>query len=266
MIHRLDDKSVVVIGATSGIGRGVAKRCVKDGARVVVAGRRREELERLVEECGAGWPVHTDIRNEASCAHLAEEVARLAVPIDLLVISAGVAPLRTMVRTGAEEWQEALSTNLVGIHRVIAALLEHLSPHGLVAAISSDVVEMPRSHLGAYGASKAALEHSMRQWQQEHPWLRFTVVSLGATTPTEFGRHFPSGELQDAFAAWTATGRTDSRFMNTDEICDVLSSTLSTLVCAPSVGMPSIAFRSPAPAEFDLAAATASASLDNPPS
>jgi NAD(P)-dependent dehydrogenase (short-subunit alcohol dehydrogenase family) len=262
MSDSLQERHVVVVGASSGLGRGVAIRAVQGGARVILAARRIEELERAIDEAGGGQAVVTDLRSDASCRHLAERVACSRPPVDLLVVSAGSAPLRRMRLTTADDWQLALETNVVGINRVIAALFDHLAPHAVVAVVSSEVVGSPRSHLGAYGASKAALEHSIAQWQEEHPWLRFTTVSLGATVPTQFGQAFATDDLVEAFGAWTAAGQNPSGFMDTDEVCGLLVATLGGLVTAPSVGMPRMELHSPAPAEPDnetgLAAAKAS--------
>jgi NAD(P)-dependent dehydrogenase (short-subunit alcohol dehydrogenase family) len=164
-----------------------------------------------------------------------------------------------MARTSPQDWEAALSTNLVGVHRVIVALLGQLSPTAVVAVVSSEVVHAPRSHLGAYGASKAALEHTLQQWQEEHPWLRFTTISLGATVPTEFGHQFAPDDIVEAFSAWTSAGRNAAVFMNTDEVCDLLVSVLGSLIEAPSVGMPRIELRSPAPPETEQSTALANA-------
>ena len=217
----------------------------------MVAARREAALSELVAEVGGGHAVPTDLRDHDSCRRLADEVGAVAAPVDLLLISAGTAPLRRMALTSPQDWDDTLSTNLVGIHRVIVALLGQLSPTAVVAVVSSEVVHAPRSHLGAYGASKAALEHTLQQWQEEHPWLRFTTISLGATVPTEFGDRFAPDDIVEAFSAWTSSGRNAAVFMNTEEVCDLLVSVLAGLVEAPSVGMPRIELRSPAPAKTD---------------
>jgi NAD(P)-dependent dehydrogenase (short-subunit alcohol dehydrogenase family) len=258
----LGGRSLVVVGASSGIGRGVAERGLRAGAKVVVAARRATALSDLVAELGGGHAVPTDLRDDESCRRLAEEVAAVGAPVDLLLISAGTAPLRRMERTSPQDWEDTLSTNLVGIHRVIVALLGHLSPTAVVAVVSSEVVHAPRSHLGAYGASKAALEHTLQQWQEEHPWLRFTTIALGATIPTEFGDRFAPDDLVEALSAWTSSGQDPAVFMNTDEVCDVLASTLASLIEAPSVGMPRIELRPPAPPETDQRTALADAGDD----
>lgn len=253
----LAQRSIVVVGASSGIGRGVAARGIRAGAKVVVAARRAAALSELVAAAGGGHAVPTDLRDDESCRRLADEVAAVAAPVDLLLISAGSAPLRRMERTSPQDWEDTLSTNLVGIHRVIVALLGQLSRSAVVAVVSSEVVHAPRSHLGAYGASKAALEHTLQQWQQEHPWLRFTTVSLGATIPTEFGDRFAPDALVDALSAWASSGQDAAVFMDTDEVCDFLASTLTSLIGTPSVGMPRIELRSPAPPDQSTALADA---------
>jgi NAD(P)-dependent dehydrogenase (short-subunit alcohol dehydrogenase family) len=244
-------RSVLVVGASSGIGRGVSIRAVQQGAQVLLAARRSEELGQAIAEAGGGQSVPTDLRSEESCRNLAGSAAALLPPIDLLLVSAGTAPLSRMRTTTPEDWQLALETNLVGINRVIAALFDQLAPHAVIAVVSSEVVGAPRSHLGAYGASKAALEHSIAQWQEEHPWLRFTTISLGATVPTEFGHAFAADELMEAFGLWTASGRNPAGFMDTGEVCDLLMATLGGLMASPSVGMPRIQLSSPSPAETD---------------
>ena len=197
----LSGRKVVVIGASSGVGRGVATRAVRAGADVVVAARR---AERLAEVAG-GHPVVVDLRDDATCRHLATEVSAVLGRIDLL------------------------------------------SPGSVVAVVSSEAAESPRSHLGAYGASKAALEHSVEQWRAEHPWLRLTTVSLGATVPTEFSQGFAADELGEALDAWSAAGLIQAAFMDTEQVCDVLTDMLGSLLATPTVGIPRLTLRSPAP-------------------
>jgi NAD(P)-dependent dehydrogenase (short-subunit alcohol dehydrogenase family) len=259
-------RSVVVVGASSGIGRGMAIRAVRGGADVILASRRADRLAEVVSEAGGGHPIPTDLRNGDDCVRLCEEVAGATPRIDLLFVSAGAAPLRRMVATSSDDWTMALETNLVGIHRLIAGLLPLLAPSGIVAVVSSEAVTAPRSHLGAYGASKAALEHSVLQWQEEHPWLRFTTISLGATVPTEFGHGFATEDIVEAIGVWATSGKSQSAFMDAEEVCDVLASTLGTLMLNPSVGVPRIELRSPAPfiADGDAATDAATATGSHP--
>ena len=255
MSSSLEGRKVVVVGASSGIGRGVAVRAVRAGGDVVLAARRADRLAEVAAEAGGGRPVVVDLRDDGTCRQLADDVRAALGHVDLLFVSAGAAPLRKLVATRPEDWRDALETNLIGINRVLVALVDLLRPESVVAVVSSEAVESPRSHLGAYGASKAALEHSLAQWREEHPWLRFTTVSLGATVPTEFGHGFDGDEIVEALEAWATSGRALAAFMDTEQVCDVLAQALGSLLAAPSVGIERLSLRSPAPPVGDAAEA-----------
>jgi NAD(P)-dependent dehydrogenase (short-subunit alcohol dehydrogenase family) len=247
----LKGRSVAVVGASSGIGRGVALRAIQAGADVILAARRVELLEDLVRDAGGGFAMACDVVDDDAGERLAAAVRGRADHLDVLFVSTGAAPLRRMAVTSAEEWRGALETNVIGINRVIAATLDLLRPESVVAVVSSEAAVAPRSHLGAYGASKAALEHSIEQWREEHPWLRLSTISLGATVPTEFGRHFDQGEIIQALDAWTTGGRNQAAFMDTEQVCDLLVDVLGSLIGATSVGLPHITLRSPSPNTAD---------------
>lgn len=265
MSSALAGRRVVVVGASSGLGRGVAVRAVRAGADVVLAARRADRLAEVADEAGGGRPVVVDLRDDETCRQLADDVRATLGHVDLLVVSAGAAPLRRLVATRPEDWRDALETNLVGINRVLVALVDLLGPESVVAVVSSEVVEAPRSHLGAYGASKAALEHSLAQWREEHPWLRLTTISLGATVPTEFGHGFDGDEIVEALEAWTSSGRQLAAFMDTEQVCDVLAATLGSLLVAPTIGIERLTLRSPAPPVGDAEEAVAIAAASRDP-
>jgi NAD(P)-dependent dehydrogenase (short-subunit alcohol dehydrogenase family) len=245
-------RRVVVIGASSGLGRGMATVAANEGAAVVVAARRAERLADVVAEAPGAVAIPLDLRDEASRSAFAASVREELGQIDVLVVASGAAPLRRFAETSDVEWLATIETNLIGVNQTVSALIDLLAPGSITLAISSESVDEPRSHLGAYGASKAALEHSMSQWSEEYPWLRFSVVSLGATIPTEFGDGFGHDELVDALNAWGASGRNQAAFMDTSEVCTMLARTIAALVDAPSIGMPRIVLRSPSPRESDL--------------
>src|ERR1700722_1803710 len=241
----LAGRRVVVVGGSSGIGRGVEESAIASGAQGVVAARRVARWKEVTVEAGGGHVAELDLRVDDSCRAFVDDVRSAIGAVDLLFVSAGVAPLKSFRQTGKEDWLRALDTNVIGIHRLIVNLLDLFDPHAVVAVVSTEAVGSPRSHLGAYGSSKAALEHSLAQWREELPTIRFTTISLGATVPTEFGRGFDPDEIMDAMNKWTEAGKNQSAFMDTNEVCDVLTDTLGSLVAAPSVGIPLISLRAP---------------------
>ena len=157
MTQSLKDRTVVIVGASSGIGRGIARRSIDQGALVLAAARRSQLLEALVAEAGAGRAIQCDLLEDDAGQRIADEVRRDSELLDALVVSAGSAPLRRLADTSMDEWRSALDTNLIGINRLVAGVLPVLSPESVVIVVSSETATLPRSHLGAYGASKAAL-------------------------------------------------------------------------------------------------------------
>ena len=102
-----------------------------------------EPLDALVAEAGAGCAVQCDLRGEGAGERLATEIARDSDHLDVLVISAGAAPLRKLVDTTEEEWRSALETNVIGITRLMAGVLPLLRPHSVVIIISSETAVLP---------------------------------------------------------------------------------------------------------------------------
>jgi NAD(P)-dependent dehydrogenase (short-subunit alcohol dehydrogenase family) len=242
-----ENREVVVVGASSGVGRGVARRLIDVGASVLTAARRVDLLDELVTEAGGGRAFQCDLLQEDAGTRLADAIRQSSGRLDALFVSAGSAPLRKLVDTSVDEWRIAMETNVIGINRLLAATLPLLHRESIVIIVSSETATLPRSYLGAYGASKAALEHSIRQWSEEHPWLRLTAVSLGATVPTDFGQQFEPAVIVEALQAWSARGRNQEAFMDMDEVCDLLVGVMATLLQAPSVGLPRLELRSPSP-------------------
>jgi NAD(P)-dependent dehydrogenase (short-subunit alcohol dehydrogenase family) len=241
----LGGRKVLVVGASTGIGRSFAVRAVKAGATIAVTARRKELLAEAIEEAGGGTAIVADLQVEADCRRIAAEAADALGQIDVVVFAAGMAPLRLIEATDAADWATTMSTNVIGINLVTAALLPHLAPGALVAALSSEAVGQGRYALAAYGASKAALEASWRTWRIEHPEARFTIVAVGSTAPTDFSATFDNDLLIRGLQAWTAQGLMQADLMITDDVADVLVGLLSTLAASPAIGMEHVSLRSP---------------------
>jgi NAD(P)-dependent dehydrogenase (short-subunit alcohol dehydrogenase family) len=109
-------------------------------------------------------------------------------PIDAVISTVGTAKLKLLEHTTEADWKVVLDTNVVGVNSAIRVMLPSLATGAIVLALSSEAVTMPRWALGAYGASKAALEVSMAGWRLEFPRVRFGTVGVGSTVPTEFAR------------------------------------------------------------------------------
>jgi NADP-dependent 3-hydroxy acid dehydrogenase YdfG len=244
----LAGRGVLVVGASAGIGRAVAVAAVRAGATVVLSARREDRLAEGVDEAGGGTAVACDVTDDDACRSLIDQAAdACGGAIDVIFYAAGSAPLRSMVDSDPDAWRAAIETNVLGLQRIVTAAVPIMSDDGVVGVLSSETVTKPRTGLGVYGASKAALEESLRAWRIEHPELRFTCFAVGATQPTEFGVEFDMEALGPAMESWTRHGLMQESYMDTAEVAAVCVDLLATELTSPSVAVEHVVLRSPSP-------------------
>lgn len=190
---------LLVVGASSGIGRSVALSAARDGIDVVAAARRVERLGEL--------PVPTvvcDARNADDCERVVASAVSELGGLDAVVYAAGVSPLVAVADADADVWHEILETNVVGAALVVRAALPHLiAAAGHAVFLSSDSVPRPYPGLVAYAASKAALNTLVSGWRVECPEVAFTRVAVGPTV-TGFADGWSPERAVGYFARWEA--------------------------------------------------------------
>lgn len=185
----LADKRILVVGASSGIGREIARIAVASGARVVFAARRLALLTEAVADAGGGLPLECDVRDPSSCA----EVVRASVDslggLDALVYSSAMVPFVKVGDATPRLWADIMATNVIGASLVVRAAQPHLSAtSGRVVLISASSTGRPVPGLGVYACTKAALEELVRVWRSEYPEIGFTSARVGSTLGTEVGK------------------------------------------------------------------------------
>lgn len=161
------DKSVVVTGASSGLGAHLTRRLVAEGARVVAGARRVDRLQALAQEI-AGAPgrlviVEADITRAEDAQRLVGTAAEAFGGIDALVNNAGMEVPGAIDVLAEADFEAMLRTNVIGPYLCIQAALPHLEAKGgSIVNIGSTVVpRAPRNRFG-YVASKGALEAMSR--------------------------------------------------------------------------------------------------------
>ena len=245
-------RRIVVVGASAGIGRAFALRAAAAGGHVVLAARRKDLLDAVIADAGAGADdgsgtgVALDVCDPASRAAFVA-VLRGGAPVDLVLVTVGVADLRPLSDTDEERWWTMLTTNLVGVTRLLEEVRPVLAPTGILAVMSSEIVRQPRMGLVPYAATKAGLEAVLSGLRVEHAGLRVSCIVVGATVPTEFGTGFEAEHLVPAMASWERHGRFQQEFMVTDDVANVLVDVYATALQHPGVGVEEITLRSPSP-------------------
>ena len=182
--------AALVTGGSRGLGAALGRELAREGARVVLVARGAAELEQAAAEIRAeGGEAHAlpgDIGSKRDIHRLAGAAAALVGPIDLLVHNAstlGPTPLRLLLDTECEDLEQVLQVNLVGPFRLTRALAGAMAlrGRGLIVHVTSDAGTTPYPRWGAYGVSKAALDHLGRIWDAELGDLgvRFLTVDPG---------------------------------------------------------------------------------------
>lgn len=182
------NKSVVVTGASRGLGAALAGALGAAGARLVLVARERGPLEEVAARIRArGGEAHAfpaDVSQPQSAHAIAGAAAALVGPVDILVHNAstlGPVPLVPLLDTTPEQMEQALATNLVGPFRLTRAMVATMALRGggVVVHVTSDAATNAYPTWGAYSVSKAALEHLTRVWAAELPEVRFVAIDPG---------------------------------------------------------------------------------------
>ncbi|MFB6103641.1 MAG: SDR family NAD(P)-dependent oxidoreductase [Halobacteriaceae archaeon] len=158
--------TVVVTGATGGIGRAVTTAFLDAGDRVLASDRDRETLEEMVatlgDRPGSISGVVADVRDEYDLERLAETAARRGDGIDVLVPCAavhhGTPGETTLVAESYAAFDDTLRTNVRGVFATIREATPHLAEGSRVLVPTCPVTDSPGSGEGAYAVSKAAAE------------------------------------------------------------------------------------------------------------
>ena len=186
MIRKISGTTAVITGATSGVGRETALQFARDGASVVVAGRRKERLQQLVSEIEStgsqALGVVTDVAEQAQVDHLIESTVDRFGRIDTLVNNAGVAFAGRFDRMTLEDFRRVMDVNFWGAvyaSKAVVPCMREQRGGGAIINVSSIFGKRGVPFQTAYCASKFALAGFSEA-------LRAEVMSDGIDVSTIF--------------------------------------------------------------------------------
>jgi meso-butanediol dehydrogenase/(S,S)-butanediol dehydrogenase/diacetyl reductase len=183
----LDGKVALVTGGGTGIGAAIAKRFVQDGAKVCIAGRRREKLEETaasvsegaIDICPGDVSSHEDIKK------MVEQVVKFGGKLDVLVNCAGTGSTGSVTEIPLEEWQKVLDVNLTGPLLLMKESIPHMIKNGRGSIINIASIGGLRCLPGqpGYCTTKAALIMLTKQVALDYgpQNVRCNVVCPGGT-------------------------------------------------------------------------------------
>jgi NAD(P)-dependent dehydrogenase (short-subunit alcohol dehydrogenase family) len=232
----LAGRNMFILGASSGIGRGVALSAAAAGATIVVVGRRGHLLEEVIAAAGGGTAIVADLSDPAECARVtAEASAALHGRVDAVLHATGASPLMPMARTEADTWRSVMLTNVIGPTLVTRAVLPALAEDGIVAFVSSRAVGRPYHGVGAYAASKAALDQTLLSWRVENPQHRFMRIEVGDTDHTDFARDFDLTLVAELFPHWVSHAAMTERRMAAEDLGEFIAKAIAQSLAHPEI-------------------------------
>jgi len=180
---KLEGKSALITGGTSGIGLATAKRFVNEGADVFVTGRRGQELEAAVKEIGKGVTgVQGDVSKRADLDRLFAQIESEKGRLDVLFANAGVAKYGRLGEISEELFDSIFDINVKGVLFTVQKALP-LMPDGASIILNASVVgSKGLSSNSVYSATKAAIRSFARTWTTDLKERRIRVNAISPGT------------------------------------------------------------------------------------
>jgi len=207
---RLAGKAAIILGAASrdNMAQHMARRFHAEGAQVLVAGRKMDELERFAKEIG-GHAACCDITSESDLAALAQTGLDRMGKVDIAVNSTGWGLLKPFLDNSREELEAMTALQFIGPFQFLQAMIRVMTGGGSIINISSATSVIMLNNHAAYMGTKAGTDHVVRCVANEfgERGIRVNTISPGVTdTPMNAEAKLVPG-LFDSFTASYPLGR-----------------------------------------------------------
>jgi NADP-dependent 3-hydroxy acid dehydrogenase YdfG len=179
------DKVILITGASSGIGVGIARVLAAAGAKVMLGARRIDRLEALVAELtaagGTALAHPVDVTERASVEAFADAARAAWGRVDVIINNAGVMPLSPMASMKVDEWEQMVDVNIKGVLYGIAAVLPEMTGRrsGHIVNIASVGALRVSPTAAVYCATKYAVRAISDGLRQENDAIRVTCIHPG---------------------------------------------------------------------------------------
>lgn len=179
------NKVVLITGASSGIGAGIARELAAAGAKLVLGARRMDRLEALADElrlAGADVVAHPlNVTHRESVADFVEAGRKAFGQVDVIVNNAGIMPLSLMSSLKVAEWDRMIDVNIKGVLYGVAAVLPEMinRKSGQIINIASIGALAVSPTAAVYCATKFAVRAISNGLRQEHKDIRVTCIHPG---------------------------------------------------------------------------------------
>jgi NADP-dependent 3-hydroxy acid dehydrogenase YdfG len=188
MSNNIEQKVIVITGASSGLGEAAARHLSSLGATVVLGARRVERIQSLAQELngkgGKALAMETDVVHREQVQRLVDVAVNTYGRVDVIINNAGLMPQSLLENLQVEEWDRMIDVNIKGVLYGIAAVLPYMKQQksGQIISVSSVAGHKVRPGSTVYSATKHAVRVLSEGLRQEvKPYnIRTTIISPGA--------------------------------------------------------------------------------------
>ncbi|WP_431167050.1 SDR family NAD(P)-dependent oxidoreductase [Tenacibaculum halocynthiae] len=213
-MNKLQNKVAIITGANSGIGLATAKLFLKNGAKVVLAGRREDALNEATNGLSGDFiTVVADVSKDEDNVTLIKKAVEKYGNIDVLYLNAGVAPLATTTDITTAHYNEVFDINVKGPILATKEALPHMNDNGSILFTNSIVHQKGFDGLSVYSASKGALRAYARVLTSEvkSRGIRVNSIAPGPIDTPIYGKmNLPQDVIEEmgkGFASQVPLGR-----------------------------------------------------------
>jgi NAD(P)-dependent dehydrogenase (short-subunit alcohol dehydrogenase family) len=233
----LPDRVVLISGGTAGLGAGIARAAVREGATVAVSGRRREPGEALAAELAAAGTkalfVQADVADVAQARACVAAVIAEFGRVDSLVNAAGLTARGTLLDTTPDLFDAHIAVNLKApffLMQAVAADLVARKASGAIVNIGSTSAHLGQPYLAPYVAAKAGLAGLTRNAAHAHRWDKIRINNLNIGWTDTEGEDATQRRFHGAGDDWRARAGASlpmGKLGQVDEIADFVVFLLS---------------------------------------
>lgn len=197
-MKKLENKVVVITGANSGIGLATAKLFLKEGAKVVISGRRQEALDEVSKTIDGDFiTVKADVSIPAENANLIKESTAKYGKIDVLFLNAGVNEILPLTDVTEQHYDNMFNTNVKGPILAVKEALPNMNDGGSILFTNSIANKRGFDGMGVYSATKGALHSYQRVLASEvrSRGIRVNSIAPGPIDTPIYGKMGLSEEV-----------------------------------------------------------------------